>query len=174
VNYFRVNVVLYSAILDVFIAIPITLVLLTRLLIYRNLEKFEKLLITTILFLFGYILAISIPTVIDRSLSFYILEKIAQRGGEIRLEKFSDIFKDEYMKEHRLVDIRLTEQKESGTIEIEDGCVILTRRGELISTFSRKFRKNFLPKKRLLMGEYTNALVDPFRDSFDVENYNCK
>lgn len=114
------------------------------------------------------------PTVIDRSLSFYILEKIQQRGGGIQLDSFEQVFTQEYLKEHRLVDVRLTEQQSSGTIMIQDGCVKLTERGKRLASFSRYFRQNFLPKQRLLMGEYTDDLTDPFRNSEKLFNYECQ
>ena len=76
-----------------------------------------------------------------------------------------DVFKDEYMPEFRLVDVRLTEQLQSGTIAIENGCVKLTPRGERLATLSRFIRTTLLPKHRLLAGVYTDALVDPFRAS---------
>ena len=81
----------------------------------------------------GYALAISVPTVIDRSLSFYILEKLHQRGGGIQLARFEEVFTAEYVKEHRLVDVRLTEQLQTGTVLIENGCVKLTPRGERLA-----------------------------------------
>lgn len=123
--------------------------------------------------LLGYCFAISIPTVIDRSLSFYILEKLAQRGGGIRQDAMPDVFIKEYLPEHRLMDVRLTEQLESGTILIEGGCVKLTRKGARLAEASRYFRKNFLPKHRLLMGEYSADLTDPFRRSAADINYLC-
>lgn len=89
----------------------------------------------------GYAMAISGPAVIDRSLSFYILEKIQQRGGGIKQEKLAQVFTDEYLKEHRLVDVRLTEQLESGTIVVNDGCVLLTPKGERFASFGQYFRK---------------------------------
>jgi hypothetical protein len=106
-------------------------------------------------------------------LSFYILEKLHQRGGAINLSSFDDIIKNEYMVEHRLVDVRITEQENSGTINIKDGCVRLTNRGEKIVKFSLFFRKNFLPKKRLIMGKYTDELTDPFRSSKKEFDYVC-
>ncbi|MET3889504.1 hypothetical protein ABIE41_000580 [Bosea sp. OAE506] len=118
----------------------------------------------------GY--AISVPTVIDRSLSMYILEKLAQRGGAIRQDAFEGIFVNEYMKEHRLVDIRLTEQLESGTIAIRDGCVVLTERGQRIAGITRFYRTNLLPKRRKIMGVYTDDLTDPFRNSAPA-TYAC-
>jgi hypothetical protein len=111
--------------------------------------------------------------VIDRSLSFYILEKIDQRGGGVLLSSIEDIIKDEYIKEHRLADVRLTEQLKSGTIAIEDGCIKLTDSGRLIVKFSNFFRKNLLPKKRLLMGTYTDVLTNPFKDGISKVNYRC-
>ena len=122
---------------------------------------------------FSYIFAISIPTVIDRSLSFYILEKLHQRGGSISLTSFDDVIVNEYMKEHRLVDIRITEQINSGTILLENNCVRLTNRGKKIVQFSLYFRKNFLPKKRLIMGKYSSDLTDPFRDGITKTDYEC-
>ena len=163
IKFFKVDVVFYSAIWDGVFATVIIGGILFGLKYFNYFNQLEKIQMVVICFFIGYIFAISVPTVIDRSLSFYILEKIQQRGGAIQLDKFEYIFTQEYSKEHRLVAVRLTEQKESGTITINNGCVILTRRGNMLATFSRFFRLNFLPKKRLLMGEYTDALTDPFR-----------
>jgi hypothetical protein len=113
----------------------------------------------------GYIHAISIPAVIDRSLSFYIIEKIQQRGGSLPFDELDDVFRTEYVKEHHLMKVRFTEQEQSGTIELRDGIIYLTPKGDFIARMSRLYRKNILPKKRLLMGEYTDALTDPFRES---------
>jgi hypothetical protein len=78
------------------------------------------------------------------------------------------------MREHRLVDIRLTEQAESGTIVIEGDCVKLTPRGKRLAAFGQFFRKNFLPKRRLLRGEYTDQLTDPFMHSDAAPDYMCE
>jgi hypothetical protein len=115
-----------------------------------------------------------VPTVIDRSLSFYILEKLQQRGGGIKLDAFDQVFTQEYVKEHRLMDVRLTEQQQSGTIVIRNGCVVLTDWGQTIATTSRFFRNHFLPKQRLLMGEYSDDLTDPFRNSVKRVDYQCQ
>jgi hypothetical protein len=115
-----------------------------------------------------------VPTVIDRSLSFYLLEKIQQRGGGIKEDAFEQLFTQEYVKEHRLVDVRLTEQLESGTIEIKNGCVLLTQKGERVAAFGRYYRTHWLPKQRLLMGQYSDDLTDPFKNSAINNNYVCK
>ncbi len=174
VNYFKVDVVLYAAIADGVLASFIAGVALVWLKLFRPLGSFEKFQLIVIWLLAGYALAISVPTVIDRSLSFYILEKIQQRGGGIRQDSFEQVFTQEYVREYRLVDIRLTEQLESGTIVIENGCVLLTPKGASIAGFSRNFRQHWLPKKRLLMGQYSDVLTDPFRTSASIDQYSCK
>jgi len=173
VRFGRVNVVFYAAIADALVAALLAGVLLLAWRYFGVFNGFEKLQLVLIWVLAGYAFAISVPTVIDRSLSFYILEKLEQRGGGIRLADFEDVFTKEYVKEHRLVDVRLTEQLESGTIRIDDGCVRLTARGERLASLSRSFRQHLLPRQRLLMGQYSDDLTDPFRNSKPAADYGC-
>ncbi len=172
--YLRVNVVFYSAILDGVVATAFCGVLLWVAPWFRVLGLVEKLQLVVIWLLLGYGYAISVPTVLDRSLSFYILEKLEQRGGGIRENAFEDVFTKEYVKEHHLVDVRLTEQLQSGTIVIRNGCVLLTDKGRRLAHISRFFRNNLLPKHRLLMGKYSDALTDPFRNSTTDVDYRCQ
>lgn len=174
IAFFRVNVVFYSSIADAFFSVLVAGLILFAKKSFSALNNFEKSQLLVIWLLAGYGFAISIPTVIDRSLSFYILEKLQQRGGGIRQDRFEDVFTKEYAKEARLVDVRLTEQLESGTIAIKNGCVKLTDKGNSIATFGRFFRQNLLPKKRLLMGEYTDDLTNPFRQSEVTPSYICR
>ena len=171
---FRVNVVFYAAIADALMAAAICGVLVFFIGYFRTLSGFEKSQLIVIWLLSGYAFAISVPTVIDRSLSFYLLEKIQQRGGGIKKDAFEQIFTKEYVKEHRLVDVRLTEQLESGTIEIKNGCVHLTQKGERVAAFGRYYRTHWLPKQRLLMGQYSDDLTDPFKNSAMHHYYVCK
>jgi len=173
-RFFTVNVVFYAAIGDAVIAVIISAVILFFVKVFVSLTVFEKGLLTVVWILLGYSFAISVPAVIDRSLSFYILEKLQQRGGGIKQDSFQYVFVNEYMKEHRLVDVRLTEQLESGTIKIEHGCVLLTPKGSRMAMLSRWYRLNILPKKRLLMGEYSDDLTDPFRNSAPPPDYTCR
>jgi hypothetical protein len=174
IRYFKVDVVLYSAVTDGVVATLIMTVLLLFFGYFKVYSLFEKNLLVIIMLLVSIVISISIPTVIDRSLSFYILEKIQQHGGAVRLSSMNDIFTKEYIVEHRLMDIRITEQIESKTIEIKNDCVFLTEFGENLSSFSRFFRKNFLAKKRLIKGEYTNDLTDPFKRGVSGYDYQCK
>jgi hypothetical protein len=174
IRFFKVDVVFYSALY----AVTLALVLFVPVLYFgptsksfSTLENVQHLVICGLL---GYVLAISLPTVIDRSLSFYILEKLQQRGGGIQLAKLEQVFLSEYVREHQLMDIRLTEQLQSGTVAIEDGCVKLTARGHQLASFSRYFRQHFLPRQRLLRDEYTDALTNPFRRIQPVPDYLCQ
>lgn len=174
VRFFKVDVVLYSAIFDALLATAIGGIFLAALKFFSVFSWFEKIQTMFVWLLLGYIFAISVPTVIDRSLSFYILEKLQQRGGGIKLSSFEDVFVKEYMPEHRLVDVRMTEQQQSGTIQVKNGCVLLTERGQTLATLSRYFRNHFLPKQRLLMGEYSSDLTNPFRNSSEHPDYLCQ
>jgi len=174
ITYFSVDVVFYAAIADAFLAALIAGTILLVAACFHPFNWFEKMQLIIIWLLAGYAFAISVPTVIDRSLSFYILEKLQQRGGGIRLDSFEQVFTKEYVKEHRLVDVRLTEQLASGTIQIENGCVKLTEKGKKIASFSRTFRQNLLPKHRLLMGQYTDDLTNPFKNSPSESDYSCR
>lgn len=163
VSFLSVDVVFYSALVDALVAALVVGVAVVKLGVFAAFTSLEKFQTVLIMLLLGYIGAISVPTVIDRSLSFYILEKLQQNGGRIPESAFERIFTIDYSREHRLVDVRLTEQEASGTVVIEDGCVLLTARGARLASFSRFFRTRLLPKQRLLRGTYSDVLTDPFR-----------
>lgn len=174
VKYVKVGVVFYSALIDAILAAGLSLIVGYFIKWFRVFTLFETFQLLCIWLLLGYSFAISVPTVLDRSLSFYILEKLQQRGGGIKLADFDQVFTQEYVKEHRLLDVRLTEQQQSGTISIKDGCVKLTPWGHTLAASSRYFRMHFLPKQRLLMGTYSDDLTDPFRNSIDKVDYLCQ
>ena len=174
VRFFTVDVVFFAALLDAALAAVLATGALVGLGYFSVFNAFEKLQLVVIWLLLGYVYAISVPTVIDRSLSFYILEKMQQRGGGIRLDRFEEIFTKEYSREHQLVAVRLTEQQQSGTVTISDGCVMLTGRGQRLASFSRFFRQNLLPRQRLLMGRYTDELTAPFRESGNGIGDGCR
>lgn len=173
INYFKVDVILYAAVFDAVISVFILAITCFLLKIYKNHSKLETFQTYVIFFLIGYSISLSLPAVIDRSLSFYILEKINTHNGSVNLSSMNDIFTNDYMDEYKLIEIRITEQLASGTITIKDGCINLTSKGEFIADSSSFFRKNFLAKKRLILDEYSDALTDPLRDSVINENYLC-
>ena len=96
-----------------------------------------------------------------------------QRGGGLRADHFEKVFTDEYVREHRLIDVRLTEQLASGTLLMREGCVLLTPRGDRLAHFSRFFRRNFLPRHRFLLGQPSDALLDPLRGSAGNRDGAC-
>lgn len=173
-RFFTVNVVLYSALQDVALAVVVAGAICWYGIFRRQADRIMFALLTMVFVLSGYIYAISVPTVIDRSLSIYIVEKLQQSGGSIKLDAFEKLFTEQYMPEHRLVDVRLTEQLESGTVVIENGCVKLTGRGEAVADFTGWYRRHMLPSQRLLMGKYTDALTDPLRRNADMTQYRCE
>lgn len=172
--FFKVDVVFYSAIADGVLAAVVTLIVAFTVKWFKIFTTFEKLQTFVICMLLGYGFAISVPTVVDRSLSMYILEKLQQRGGGIKLAAFDSVFKDEYMKEHRLVDIRLTEQQQSGTIVIENGCVKLTEWGRFVADSTTWLRQNLLPKNRLIGDEYSSDLTTPLKKGGERQDYLCQ
>ena len=174
IKFFRVDVVGFAALTDAVIAAVLAGILLFTVKWFNVLEKFERILLVTIFLLGGYAFAVSIPTVIDRSLSLYILEKIEQRGGGIKEDMIGWVFVNEYLPEDRLVDVRLTEATQSGTVVIKNGCVIITDKGRALAQFSTWFHQNLLPKERLLMGQYTDDLTNTFRNSVPSPGYECQ
>ncbi|MBF7728991.1 hypothetical protein [Pseudomonas sp. N040] len=172
-RYLRVDVVFYAALVDVLSAGILAAVVLLTFRRFALFSGFEKAQLVLVWLLAGYALAISLPTVIDRSLSFYILEKLQQRGGGIRQDRFEEVFTREYVREHHLVEVRLTEQRASGTIRIDNGCVTLTTQGDRLAHWSRWFRLHLLPRNRLLLERYGDDLVDPFLQDGAVPSYEC-
>ena len=172
INQFNVNVLLYSSLFCVLISLAIATIFLFSIKV-KYINFFEKILILIICALTGYSLVLSLPTVIDRSLSFYILEKLDQRGGGIKVDKMDIVFTKEYLKEHRLIDIRLTEQLKTKTVIIDKNCLRLTSKGKKVVRFSTIFRQYFLPKQRLIKDRYTDELISPLDNEVDIPDYLC-
>lgn len=180
VNYLHfqllpVDVILYACIVDALIA----LVLVGGVYFLVRRGKVELAATELALSLLTSFLAIALysvmgPTVIDRSLSIYIVEKVGQRGGEVAESAMPALFIEEYMPEYRLVDVRMTEQLASGTLRLEDGCLHLTDRGRSIVAFTSFYRRHFLPRRRILMGEETAQLTDPLRGQPQRVDVACR
>ncbi|MEP1832632.1 MAG: hypothetical protein ABJL57_03045 [Hyphomonas sp.] len=113
------------------------------------------------------------PTVIDRSLSIYIVEKIDHRGGAVAEAAMPKIILTEFMQEYRVADVRMTEQVTSGTVKIEDGCIRMTPRGRTLAQFTRFFRRNFLPQHRRIADEITDELTHPYKDTPVLVPFKC-
>ena len=173
-QWLPVSVILYACVVDAAFA-TIAVLLAYRLFWWprTSLSPTEAALTAIAANLLVLLYAVMGPTVIDRSLSIYIVQKIDMRGGEVAQAAMPDIFVKEYMPEFRLVDVRLTEQVNSGTVTIEGGCIRLTGKGRTLSRFAGFYRRNFLPQRRSLMGEITDQLTDPFKGAKQVVDTTC-
>ena len=66
---------------------------------------------------------------LDRSLSVFFLCYLSQEN-EISEDNMEQIFQDKFIEEYDMLGRRYDEQYESGNIEINDGYISLTKRGE--------------------------------------------
>ena len=173
ISFFNVKVVLYSSLLDIIIANSIFLIISKKTSLFSHFTKIEFILLLVISIQFSYMFCITLPTVIDRSLSIYLLEKIDQRGGSIQKDKISNIIINEYLVEHHVSDVRITEQFNSGTILKDDNCLYLSKKGKAVVRFTKFFRKNLLPKHRLIGDSFSDALINPIKENFRPE-YSCQ
>jgi hypothetical protein len=93
--------------------------------------------------------SILVPTAIDRSLSIYMLEKIAESNGKLDIQKFETQISETYFNEMDVFKIRINEQKETGSIKVENNEITLTKKGEILLSFFNFVKCHFLPKKRI-------------------------
>lgn len=117
-----------------------------------------------------------IPTIVDRSLSIYVIEKIAQAQNGLRLSQIDNLFVDNYIVDHKLLSVRLTEQSAGGTIDpqaLEDGCVRISDKGLLAVKIISILRIATLPNTRLVLGEETTDLRNPAENSSPIEIDPC-
>jgi len=175
ISFIDIQVVLYASLIDVLIA-SITLscfIFLTKFSIINLFNTFEKIMIILVFILFGYIFSFSFPALIDRSLSFYILEKLDETPLGIKYDRFDDLFIRDFSRKYHMIDVRLTEQLNSGTISIKDDCVSLTDKGKIVAGFSRFFRKYLLPQdhRYLFNGMYEN--VEGVNNEMLIKKYGC-
>ncbi len=171
-RFFVVDVVFYASLFDVLVAANITMAVLYKSKCFRGLNPFELTVFYLMFLAMGYGYAISIPTVIDRSLSFYILEKTERMGG-VREEALEEIISKDYLREFRVADLRLTEQISSGTIQIQNGCIFLSTKGLILVSVSGFIRKNLLPEKRLIRDKYSDNLLNPYEQDEGEARYKC-
>jgi hypothetical protein len=168
-----VTVVLYATLFDALLAGALIAALalgLRRPLISMTVAEVTLTLCVGLLTMVIY--SIMVPTLIDRSLSIYMLEKLRQYGGGIKQEAIEDVIQRDYFEERDVVRTRLTEQLKSGTIRVENGCVRLTPQGEFVVNLSHLYRTALLPKQREVMD--ANDFPATARRSESIEPYACK
>ncbi len=169
-----ISVILYACIWDMFLTLAIACAVYWF--FYRRFTRLlatEFSLVIAVSSLLVMLYAVMGPTVIDRSLSIYIVEKIDHRGGAVAEAAMPKIILTEFMQEYRVSDVRMTEQVTSGTVKIENGCIRLTSRGKRLAGITRFYRNNFLPKLRQVGEEVTSDLTDPYRDTPVLVPFQC-
>ena len=117
----------------------------------------------------------SVPALIDRSLSFYLLEKIDQSKQGINISRIDDLFIKDFVIKYDMINVRLIEQQASGTIAINNNCAVITRKGKILANFSKFFRANLLPKHRISEQQLSgHRFIENTNLSDDqVEYYKC-
>jgi len=174
-QFVPVSVILWACIADLVIALLLLMPALYFLVWRRGvLTEFELVLAALLSSTIVVLYAVMGPTVIDRSLSIYIVQKLDQRGGEVSVDAVPAIFVEEYMPEFRLVDVRLTEQLSSGTAELDGDCLVLTSKGRLLARFADAYRRHMLPRKRILRDEVTDELTRPFDNAPQIVDVACE
>lgn len=142
--FFKVKVVLYDSVLDAFLS-----VLISAFITYKRdtmLSRFE-ILLTKLLVLNSLVLyCILVPTVLDRSISLYLLRELDTQGQNVTISELEEHARRHYMDDMHVIEQRIKEQVVSGTIEIENEAhVRLTFKGKIAARTSR-FYKTYLLK----------------------------
>lgn len=159
-HWWPVSVILYACLWDIFLATTVTSALYYGLRRHSGpLTWIETGLVNVAAVLVLFVYAILGPTVIDRSLSIYIVETIDQRGGEVAEAAMPRIIVSEFMDEYHVSDVRMTEQVTSETVRIEDGCIHLTAKGKRLAAFTSWYRATLLPKRRRIGERVTDVLT---------------
>jgi hypothetical protein len=173
-RYLPVHVVLYDAIADAFVAAFATVLCLVIWRRHLTIGKWEAGLALAAVLSLGVNYAVLLPTIVDRSLSIGMLEMLSHRGGGIKREAIEDLMFREFFPRYHVVEVRITEQLNSGTIALDGDCIRLTPRGRTIAGFTNWFRTTMLPKHREILGSFGDGLTDPFRDMPTQPSEDCR
>jgi len=90
-------------------------------------------------FFIMYSFHITIPTLIDRSISIYLLNQLDESGGKAPIAKLQDEFLEGYVGGYSVVCRRMAEQIESGNVVHDEDIYSLTPRGKRAIEFLRAF-----------------------------------
>ena len=154
INYLPISVILYSTIIDLLLSIFVTAIVF-KIIFKKKWSFFFKPLNLSIILCFlsiGINFCILVPTLIDRSLSVYFLEKIYENKGKMEIENIDEMIINKFFLEKKLGRIRIEEQKNSSTLYVKNNTVYLTEFGFVVVNFTKWFSRNLLPKKRIIYG----------------------
>ena len=154
VRIYEIKVVLYSVLISSLISLLIILLIFLKLTYFRIFSKFEAFLFFILLMFTGSLYSLSIPTIVERSLTIYMLEKIKYSQNGIHVNDLEGSILQDYIIEHKVIQKRLSEQTISGTISLgQDNCVRLTKAGSFTLFLIDAYRGNFLPLRIVKLRE---------------------
>lgn len=139
------TVILYGSVLDAALAILGT-ALLFHFMRFRRSWDLEPIFFFSSLFLALVIYCIMVPTLVDRSLSVFVLETVEQKK-RIDESKLEGVILSRYLKEMDVTNQRIQEQLASGTIVRRGNEYVLSPWGHTIVEITRFYKENLLPRK---------------------------
>jgi len=133
--------------IDIFISLIVIFIfvfLYNKIYLYKNklVTCFIIISISQTMLLYAFV----VPTAIDRSLSIYLLEKLAQKEGVLPISDFNRIAKVDYFKDMDVVNTRIEEQIATGSLIIIGDDIILTDKGKFLNKVFHFVKENLLPK----------------------------
>jgi glucan phosphoethanolaminetransferase (alkaline phosphatase superfamily) len=147
-QFFYPKVILYSLILDIIITVLIILIILF---LFNRSFYFSKNLLLTFFFIFAItqsliVYSLVIPTVVDRSLSIYLLNYL-KNNKPLKMSELTKIAQDNYIVDMQVIETRVNEQLATGSIIVNNDEITLTNKGKKLLLIFSFVKKYLLPKK---------------------------
>jgi predicted transcriptional regulator len=87
-----------------------------------------------------------IPTVVDRSLSIYLLNYL-KNNKPLKMSELTKIAQDNYIVDMQVIETRVNEQLATGSIIVNNDEITLTNKGKKLLLIFSFVKKYLLPKK---------------------------
>lgn len=116
-----------------------------------------------------YAFHITVPTIIDRSISLYILSRMDGKSSGVNVGELQESFLNGYVSKNNAVCRRLDEQIVSGNIRFENGKYFITDNGERVINILR------VVARLVHRSEYyvTESMSDSLLYKYKIENGQC-
>ena len=131
---------------------------------FRRRELFNCVFIAALLV---YAFHITLPTIIDRSISLFILSRIDPAKGQT-IEEMEQAFSDGYVSGHDAVCRRIDEQLVSGNVREQNGRYVITPQGQALLGILRAIA-NAVGRDQY----FITAPPGHVRRTYEVENGRC-
>ncbi len=100
----------------------------------------------------AYSFSITVPALIERSISLFIVSQVAATGQQgVSLKELQDVFYSDYILRNEAIPKRLEEQALSGNLTIVDGKYVATRRGQFVFATQQWFIEMFKADRRYII-----------------------